>query len=429
MTGRIPKSEVRGCSDTFETGSSSGLHESIDKSGQAQMQDVQAGIRVVAGQYSPRAAHRMIFDVTVIDFLDSLSQEIRKLQELTSYPDLAAFAFWCRRRHLEEMGRSYTKDRAGLGTVFHIAPSNMPLLFAYSWAASLLAGNGNVVRLSEKSFPETEILCTCMKELFRSDPYQELAEENAIIRFSRNEEIVKKLMQNSDACMVWGGDATVSHMSALTPDEKRFVGFPDKYSIAVLSTAWVRDLHEEALRMAAIRFYQDTYETDQNACSSPHTVFWLTDDMTAEEIVQAKTRWWNAVAKEASRYPLDAYRVMQKYGTICQHYMKGSALKPLKRWENLLYVAEYKDMPENLADWKMGFGGFFEYQIMSIDEIANLLTEKIQTVVCGGVDPGQLEKEIRKTGCRGVDRVVSLGEALQFALTWDRKDLIRELSE
>ena len=71
---------------------------------------------------------------------------------------------------------SYAKEykdaakRLGRGIVFHIAPSNVPVNFAFSLAAGLLAGNKNIVRIPSKDFPQVRIICTEINNLLSEYP-------------------------------------------------------------------------------------------------------------------------------------------------------------------------------------------------------------------------------------------------------------------
>ena len=47
----------------------------------------------------------------------------------------------------------------GRGLAYHIAPSNIPINFAYSLVFGLLSGNTNIVRLSSKNFIQIKLLC------------------------------------------------------------------------------------------------------------------------------------------------------------------------------------------------------------------------------------------------------------------------------
>ena len=54
----------------------------------------------------------------------------------------AAFGFWCRRARLEALAARHASPlpRLGRGLAFHLAPANVPALFAYTLAIGLLAG-------------------------------------------------------------------------------------------------------------------------------------------------------------------------------------------------------------------------------------------------------------------------------------------------
>ena len=52
---------------------------------------------------------------------------------------------------------------------------------------------------------------------------------------------------------------------------------------------------------------------------------------------------------------------------------------------------------------------------------------KIQTIVSSS-NQAEIYEKIRAAACDGVDRVVAIGEALDFNTVWDRKDLVEMLS-
>ncbi len=57
------------------------------------------------------------------------------------------------------------------GLVFHIAPGNADTVFVYSWALAALAGNRNVVRVSERGGAATEaVLSALAQSLYQADP-------------------------------------------------------------------------------------------------------------------------------------------------------------------------------------------------------------------------------------------------------------------
>ena len=75
------------------------------------------------------------YDELLCDFLNDLSGELRSIKEISDYPDIMAFAFWCRKSNISKLKKEFSdgKLRLGLGAVFHIAPSNVPVNFAFSF--------------------------------------------------------------------------------------------------------------------------------------------------------------------------------------------------------------------------------------------------------------------------------------------------------
>ena len=103
----------------------------------------------------------------VMAFLQNLSATLLKDTAVKNYPDVISFAFWCRTGSLRAMKEHHNRQplQLGRGVVFHIAPSNVPVNFAYSLIAGLLAGNANVVRVPSQDFPQVEIICAALRQL------------------------------------------------------------------------------------------------------------------------------------------------------------------------------------------------------------------------------------------------------------------------
>ena len=130
-----------------------------------------------------------VFDTDVCAFIAELSSELLKSPASRAMPDLAALAFWGRRASLQKMAHEFDKisNRLGRGVCFHIAPSNIPINFAFSYLFALLAGNANIVRLPSKDFPQIDALCTIIGRVIRK--YPEVEKRTAFVRYPRNNEI------------------------------------------------------------------------------------------------------------------------------------------------------------------------------------------------------------------------------------------------
>lgn len=150
------------------------------------------------------------FSTQVMEFLADLSGALLRDSVVRQYPDLVTFAFWCRRAALErEKAKVDTSDRLGRGRVFHIAPSNVPVNFAYSLVAGLLAGNSNVVRLPSKQFGQVDVLASALERM--GPQHGEIDDYITLVRYDRTDKAVTdNLSRQCDVRVIWGGDETIA---------------------------------------------------------------------------------------------------------------------------------------------------------------------------------------------------------------------------
>ena len=141
-----------------------------------------------AGREDVKVFPREPFDSLVCDFLEEVSKEVLKDVTLKTYPDVVSFAFWIRRANLQKQKETYNHKLGegislGRGLVFHIAPSNVPINFAFSFVFGLLAGNSNIVRVSSKNFTQVTLLCEKIQQVMEQEKYQAIAQSNAIVGY------------------------------------------------------------------------------------------------------------------------------------------------------------------------------------------------------------------------------------------------------
>ena len=421
ISGRIKKAEIRGCSDTF---AKTVDDKAATQAGGSERLGAPAELTVLAGHYPVQTSRRPLFEERVVDFLSQLSTLFTKEPKYRSIPEIYALGFWCRRAHMQRLQTRQNEacdqadKRLGKGLVLHIAPSNMPTMFAYSWITSLLAGNSNVVRLSSRESEISGMILDGIRSLLERPKFADLASQNAFVQFPRGDRSLEDLSLQAAGRVIWGGDETVQTICAIPKAEGCVdITFPDKYSIAVLDAKAIAARSAEELKQLAHLFYNDTYGADQNACSSPRTVFWLDEDRSST-LTETKARWWDAVAAEAEHYDLQPWMATEKYKNLCCAYANLEGLGPVKTWGNKLYVIPCEDMQPPLWKREAKLGMFYEYTVHGAEEIRPLIDGKIQTVVTN-----------RENLKLDVDRVVAIGEALDFDTIWDRKDIIAMLSE
>ena len=363
-----------------------------------------------------------IFADETLAFLDAVSKLIRKQKEIYVYSDLAAFAFWCRKSHMQQEGAAYNA-RVGNGVAFHVVPSNIPLMFMYSLTAALLAGDCVVMRLPAKSSPQEEIIIRCMQEVMEQMPFWK--NRIVLVRYGHEKAITDVLSQMCDARVIWGGDASVARIQkSLLREGVTDVAFVDRKSAAVLDAKAV--LECENIQGLAHDFYNDTYLNDQNACSSPSVVCWVGDD---GKVTEAKCRFWDAIDMlVCERYELPANSAVKKW----EKALKTAAQKKdihIVRHDNRVIRIETPDLWMNWWEDTMHCGYFIEYSGVDVNALKPLFVPKCQTVTCFGVELQVVRDYKSQNGLTGVDRVVTVGHALDFELVWDGIDLIRSMSE
>lgn len=143
------------------------------------------------------------FDDSLVDFLDRVSRILLKSTEAKSFPDVVTFAFWCRKASIRSLQKGYAdlSDRLGRGVIFHIAPSNVAVNFAYSLAAGLLAGNANIVRLPSKAFPQVDLIIGALKQALD----QKIAPYFCLLKYGYDQTVTDWLSAVCDVRVVWGG--------------------------------------------------------------------------------------------------------------------------------------------------------------------------------------------------------------------------------
>lgn len=363
---------------------------------------------------------RPVFDPAALAFLESLSAGLLRDPGIRRTPDIMTFAFWCRRASLLEQRRlcADTASRWGRGLALHIAPSNVPILFAYSLAAGLLAGNANVVRVPSAPFPQVDRLCAALTGTLAGS---ELKDSVVCLRYDRSSAMTAHLSRLCDARLIWGGDETIRAVRGLPPKPRAVdVCFADRYSLCVIrSEAYLAEKDKAAF---ARRFYTDTYLSDQNACSAPQVVLWL-----GEAVREARDAFWPALAELVRRdYALPPVRAVAKR----EAFLCCAALHPGVRLagnDNGMVRVEVPELFPELMDFRAGSGFFFE-MAGTLADLTPLAGEKCQTLTQCGVTPEEFRRFLETVRPKGIDRIVPVGSAMDFSLIWDGYDLIAELS-
>ena len=359
------------------------------------------------------------YNDTAVEFLDYLSKSLMKYRE---YPDIVSFGFYIRKANILRLKESFEDKhyRIGRGLIFHIAPSNVPINFAYSFLFGLLSGNTNIVKISSKEYEQVNIVCSEIEQLFQKEKFKQIKDTNAFIRYSNIDEITAYISSISDGRVIWGGDKSITHIRKF-PIKIRGVEivFADRYSVCILNSDAVLDLNDSELKKLSDKFYNDTYLFDQNACSSPQIIFWY-----GKNIEKAKNIFWNSIKHSAEKYDLAPIKVVDKYTDMLTNIIQDN-VKKVEMYGNEIYCLETEKIQDNLNG---RFGLFYEYSIEELSEIADTIRDKCQTITYFGIDKNKIISSLINKNISGVDRIVPVGMALDMNVIWDGYDIIKELS-
>jgi hypothetical protein len=368
------------------------------------------------------------FSGNAIAYLDALAHRLNKDPGARTFPDVATFAFFCRKGNLLQLKKKYLDAnslRLGRGLVFHITPSNMPVTFAYSLVFGIISGNVNIVKVSSKKYPQAEIICNAMHELDRDPGYQLFSERHSLVSYHPESSAASYFSSICDVRIIWGGNATIDETRKnKIPPHSFDVTFADRYSLCVINADKFYD--EKSPEQLASGFYNDTYLFDQNACSSPHLIVWLGAD---ENVENAKRKFWNKVYDLANaRYVLQPQTVVDKLTTFYLQAAQSEGIKKAGSPDNLIWRTELKDLPKDVDKYRCNGGYFSEYTASSLRELSAIFSNKFQTLSYYGYAKEELIQFITQVKPRGIDRIVPIGKTTDFTLTHDGFNLINTLS-
>lgn len=364
------------------------------------------------------------FEDNVIEFLNATSKILMRSGNAKRYPDVVTLGFWMRKASVialkERFEISGEDIRIGRGIAFHIAPSNVPVNYAYSLLTGLLTGNANIVRIPSKDFPQVTMINDAINEALET--YPEIKPYICLVRYERDQKVNDLFSALADTRIIWGGDNTISEIrkSPLGPRANE-ITFADRYSLAIIDSD--KYLKVEDKNRLAEDFYNDTYLTDQNACTSPRLVVW-----TGSKKEEAKDIFWkleHEIVKK--KYQFQSIMGINK---LTSSYLVAAA-KPGIRIENqkdnYIIRINVPEIKPELMEFKDNSGYFFEYDCDDILEIREFCNNThCQTI--GFLGEKKLIMPLLKSKIKGVDRVVPIGKTMDFDFIWDGYNLVERLT-
>ena len=368
------------------------------------------------------------FSEETVVYLNSLSRELAKDPRTRLYPDVATFGFFCRRANILALKKKYSKEniiRLGRGLLFHIAPSNVPVNFAYSLISGLLAGNINIVRVPSKNFEQVDIICEAIERLNQELTYEFISSRIVLVRYGRMNSATNFFSSICDVRIIWGGDETIAQIRENKIPPRSFdVTFADRYSLCAINAD--EYVNEKTPDKIAQSFYNDTYLFDQNACTAPHLIIWLGSN---ENVDLAKRVFWDSLYEYIKiKYIVQPIIAVDKLTSFYNQSAHLEQVMKIATPDNLIWRIELKALSKNIDEYRCTSGYFSEYHAESLSEITKIVDRKYQTLAYYGISKEDLNKFILQEKPNGIDRVVPIGRTADFSLTWDGFDLIDTLS-
>jgi hypothetical protein len=155
-----------------------------------------------------------------------------------------------------------------LGVLLHIAAGNQQGLAFYSVMEGLLTGNINIVKLSSEDDGLSGFIFT---ELFKIEP--RLKDYVYLFDYSSSDAgAIQKLLDISDAVVVWGGDQAIQSIRDMAKPNTKIIEWGHKLSFAYITEAGMQDNLLKGLA-------ENIITTNQLLCSSCQGIFLDTDSM------------------------------------------------------------------------------------------------------------------------------------------------------
>jgi hypothetical protein len=371
-----------------------------------------------------------VFSEDILSFLSDISELLLKSSGIRTFPDVATFAFYCRKANLGAIKRIYqpgSKYRIGRGLLFHITPGNVPVNFAYSFFAGLVTGNINIVRVPSKNFEQVALIINAIKTVLLRENYKSIFSKRVyMVRYSSKGSATEFFSSICDVRIIWGGDHTINEIrKSPIPPKSTEVTFSDRYSISIINAE--RYLKVQDKEKVAIDFYNDTYLFDQNACTSPQTIYWIGSSIDVE---YAQREFWEILQHilQEKKFELQPVLSVEKLTNFYAQAIFFGDIEKEPQTTNEIWRVKNWSVHRDIDLFKCGNGYFNEVNISSLDELSPVINRKFQTIGYIGFSKEELENWLKRSKPLGIDRIVPVGRTMDFSLIWDGYDLVSNLS-
>ena len=393
-------------------------------------------IACAARRLRETAQRELIPPQAVLEVFEQWSEALQARE--FEIPGLAFLRLWLRRGNLEpillrELGPNALSGgwlddgRAKLrtfplGVVGHWPAGNIEIQPILSMTCALLGGNGCLVRVPSGLVEITRRVMDKLQEVDRSGS---LTERIFMASFDHSRmDLHEAMAQAVDGAMIWGGAEAVSQVRGLAfPHWARVVVFGPRLSAAAMDAESWGNLAERSSWCR--RIARDVWQFDQQACSSPQTLFLERGaGCDPDEFVEDLKRAFQEENRHHPRLQIEPALT----SAIC-----------LARASWLLDSVENHALFPASPDWTVLLGAGAEMpnptqgrtlSVLVVDDLLKVISKfdgALQTLGLGIRDAQREEMLAEAAGRSGVDRIVKLGRMHVFGSPWDGTELIRPM--
>lgn len=321
---------------------------------------------------------------------------------------------------------------APVGTVLHWPAANVPIQPFLSATGGILAGNRNIVRVPSA-------LTGIVEAALAAAPVavNPVLERLLFITFAHDRhDLASACAVRSDAAMIWGGEEAVANVRSLPfPHWARLQVFGPRISAAMVLLDEQTLAQPAELQRLCRRIARETWQFDQQACSSPLALYLQVTQGAAAAFdgrenaergfVRALAQAFEEEERAHPRRELDA-RTSVDIALARTSWLLddqgGEALFPSGPAWSILYGGEVDRVPEPVHGKTL--------QVVSSDNLETVASRFDSSTQSVGVwiHDASLEASVARMALtRGVDRVVRLGLMHVFNTPWDGQELVRPL--
>jgi acyl-CoA reductase-like NAD-dependent aldehyde dehydrogenase len=353
-------------------------------------------------------------------------------------PGMTFLRLWLRRGNLEpvvlrELGANslngeWREDGRArlrafpLGVVGHWPAGNVAIQPILSLTCALLGGNTCLVRVPSRLVSITRQVMDKLQEADRSGG---LIERVAMISFDHARmDLHEAMAQAVDGAMIWGGADAVMQVRRLPfPHWARVLVFGPRVSAAIMDAETWGDRTERSSWCR--RIARDVWQFDQQACSSPQTLFLERGaGCDPSEFVEDLRQAFQTENRQHPRRQIEP-ALTSAICLVRASWLLGNAgnravFPASPDWTILLGTGE--EMPTPTQGRTLS--------VLVVDDLLKVISKfdgTLQTLGLGIRDVQKEEKLALAAGRHGVDRIVKLGRMHVFSSPWDGTELVRPM--